>query len=317
MKLKKIFIYPEVGVVVGIIIVWAFFYILSPKFLQLSNIGNILTESADMGIIAFGMAFLMISGEFDISVGSVYVIVPTVMIRFSQAFSLPLFIGFLIGLGLACIIGFFNSIITLKFKLPSFIVTLATMMLLSGLLLAITGGFITEYSGRPLLFSILAKRISYFRLSTIWMIGMAVFFSTILNHTKYGNSVYATGGNMLIAKKMGINVKRVKTINFILCSFLAGFAGCVSVARVYSVNPTTGFGLMFNAMASAIIGGCLITGGFGSILGTFLGVLLLSSLNSGLILAGASPYWYRGFVGAIILLVVITNKIVTGRAKNE
>jgi simple sugar transport system permease protein len=96
---------------------------------------------------------------------------------------------------------------------------------------------------------------------------------------------------------------------------LSGFSGCVGAARVYSVNPTIGFDLMFNAMAAAIIGGCLITGGHGSIIGTFLGVILLSSVSSGLILAGASPYWYRAFVGAIILGVVLINLAVNKRIK--
>lgn len=311
MSVKRLFLRTEIGVIAGIIVTWALFYILSPKFLWASNIGNILTAAAEMGIIAVGMAFLLISGEFDLSVGSVYVIAPMVMIRFSQGFGLPLFVGFLMGLGLACIIGFCNSMITLRFELPSFIVTLAMMMLLSGIILAITGGFITEYFGRPLLFSVLTKRIGYFRVSTIWMVGIVVLFSIILDNTKYGNSVYAAGGNVVIAKKMGINVNRVKTINFILCSLLAGFAGCVGAARVYSVNPAIGFDMMFKAMAAAIIGGCLITGGRGSIAGTFLGVLLLTSVSSGLILAGASPYWYRAFVGAIILSVVIINLLVT------
>ncbi len=315
MNTKKFFLNPEIGVITGIIITWALFYSLSHKFLWVSNIGNILTAAAEMGIIAVGIAFLLISGEMDISVGSVYVIAPMVMIRFSQGFGLPLFVGFLIGLGLACIIGYCNSIITLRFGLPSFIVTLATMMLLSGIILAITGGFITEYFGRPLLFSVLTKRIGYFRVSTIWMVGIVILFSIILDNTKYGNSVYATGGNVVIASKMGINVNRVKTINFILCSLLAGFAGCISAARVYSVSPAIGFDMMFNAMAAAIIGGCLITGGRGSIVGTFFGVLLLTSVNSGLILAGASPYWYRAFVGAIILLVVIININVARRIK--
>jgi simple sugar transport system permease protein len=312
---KKFFLNPEIGVITGIIIIWALFYGLSHKFLWASNIGNILTAAAEMGIIAVGIAFLLISGEMDLSVGSVYVIAPMVMIRFSQGFGVPLFVGFLVGLGLACIIGFCNSLIIIRFKLPSFIVTLATMMLLSGIILAITGGFITEYFGQPLLFSVLTKRIGYFRVSAIWTTGIVVLFSIILNHTKYGNSVYATGGNAEIASKMGINVNRVKTVNFILCSLLAGFAGCVGAARVYSVNPVVGFDMMFNAIAAAIIGGCLITGGRGSIVGTFLGVLLLTSVNSGLILAGASPYWYRAFVGAIILLVVIININVTRRIK--
>jgi len=147
------------------------------------------------------------------------------------------------------------------------------------------------------------------------MFGIVILFSLILDHSKYGNWVYATGGNVVVATKMGVATHRVKIINFVICSLLAGFAGCVGASRVYSVNPAVGFDLMLNAIAAAIIGGCLITGGRGSIVGTFLGVMLLTSVNSGLILAGASPYWYRAFIGAIILVVVVINLAITRRIR--
>jgi len=303
---------PETGVTVGLIIVWSIFYALSPKFLWPANIGSICTVAAEMGIIAVGMAFLQISGETDLSVGSVYVFVPTVMIQVAQALHAPVFVGFLIAMAFAALVGFVNGTITLRFRLPSFIVTLSTMMLLSGLLLAITGGFITQVSEDNLWFTILAKRFGDFRVSLVWMLAIVLFFHFTLNSTTYGNWVFATGGNETIARKMGIHTLRVKMTNFIICSLLAGLAGCISAARVYSVNPSVGFDLMFDAMASGIIGGCLLSGGRGSIIGTLLGVLLLSSVNSGLIFAGASPYWYRAFVGAIILVVVIINLIVVG-----
>jgi simple sugar transport system permease protein len=315
--LNKLITRPEVGVTIGLIVVWSIFYILSPKFLWPANIGSICTVAAEMGIIAVGMAFLQISGETDLSVGSVYVFVPTIMIQSAQALHLPIFIGFLIAMAFAVLVGFVNGTITLRFKLPSFIVTLSTMMLLSGLLLAITSGFITQVSDENLWFTILSKRFGDFRISVVWMLLIVLFFHFTLNSTMYGNWVFATGGNETIARKMGINTSRVKLTNFIACSMLAGFAGCISAARVYSVNPSVGFDLMFDAMASGIIGGCLLSGGRGSIIGTLLGVLLLSSVNSGLILAGASPYWYRAFVGAIILVVVIINLIVIGGRRGK
>jgi len=314
---NKLVTRPESGVTAGLVVVWTLFYILSPKFLWPANIGSICTVAAEMGIIAVGMAFLQISGETDLSVGSVYVFVPTIMVQSAQALHLPVFVGFLIAMVFAALVGFVNGTITLRFKLPSFIVTLATMMLLSGLLLAITGGFITQVSDENLWFTILAKRFGDFRISFLWMVLIVLFFHYKLNSTRYGNWVFATGGNETIARKMGINTLKVKMTNFIVCSVLAGFAGCVSTARVYSVNPSVGFDLMFDAMASGIIGGCLLTGGRGSIIGTLLGVLLLSSVNSGLILAGASPYWYRAFVGAIILAVVIINLVVVGGRRGK
>jgi simple sugar transport system permease protein len=316
-SMNKLITRPETGVTIGIIVVWSIFYFLSPKFLWPANIGSICTVAAEMGIIAVGMAFLQISGETDLSVGSVYVFVPTIMIQSSQALRLPIFVGFLVAMAFAVIVGFVNGTITLRFKLPSFIVTLSTMMLLSGLLLAITGGFITQLPDENLWFTILAKRYGDFRVSVAWMLLVVAVFHFTLNSTRYGNWVFATGGNESIARKMGIDTLKVKMTNFIVCSMLAGFAGCISAARVYSVNPSVGFDLMFDAMASGIIGGCLLSGGRGSIIGTLLGVLLLSSVNSGLILAGASPYWYRAFVGAIILVVVIINLVVVGGRRGK
>jgi len=307
---NRLLVRPEVGVTVGLAVVWSLFYILSPKFLWPANIGSICTVAAEMGVIAVGMAFLQISGETDLSVGSVYVFVPTIMIQSAHTLGLPVFLGFLVSMMFAALVGFINGTITLRFRLPSFIVTLSTMMLLSGLLLAITGGFITQVSVENLWFAILAQRFGDFRISVLWMLLIVILFHFMLSSTTYGNWVFATGGNEAIARKMGINTTRVKMTNFIICSVLAGFAGCISAARVYSVNPSVGFDLMFDAMASGIIGGCLLSGGRGSIIGTLLGVLLLSSVNSGLILAGASPYWYRAFVGAIILVVVIINLLV-------
>lgn len=312
---KDILVRPETGVVVGLLIVWTTFYLLSSRFLSASNVGNIMTQAAEHGVVAIGMAFLLISGEFDLSVSSVFVLTPLIMFRSALYLEVPLLLGFLLGLAAAALVGYLKAFITLRFKLPSFIVTLATTFLISGVVLAVTGGFPTDFLSRPLFFSVLAQRIGFFRVSTLWMLLLVVVFQIILNATTYGNRVYATGGNSLVTRKMGINTDRVKTINFIICSVLAGFAGCLGAARVYSVNPSVGFEFMFNAMAATIIGGCLIIGGRGSIVGTLLGVLLLTSVNSGLILAGASPYWYQAFVGLIILLVVIVNLLIVNRGR--
>ena len=302
---------PEVGAVASLLVIWTIFAILAPRFLSSANMGNILTAAAEMGIIAVGMALLIITGEFDISVGSVFVLTPTVMLKLVTVYDVPLFLAFLVAMAIAGCVGLFNGFLTMRFRFPSFIVTLASMLLISGIVLAITGGFVTSYATKNLMFDVLTKRIGSFRVSTLWMFAIGGVMAFILDNTRYGNSVYATGGSPDVARKLGISVRRIKMTNFILCSMLAGLAGCIGTARVFSVNPTAGFDLMFNAAAAGFIGGCLITGGRGSIIGTVLGAVLLSSLSSGLIFAGASPYWYRAFVGAIILLAVVVNFAVT------
>jgi len=302
---------PEVGAIASLLVIWTIFAVLAPRFLSSANMGNILTAAAEMGIIAVGMALLIITGEFDISVGSVFVLAPTVMLKLAASNGFPLLGAFLVAMVVAACVGLLNGFLTLRFGFPSFIVTLASMLLISGIILALTGGFVTSYTTKNLLFDVLTRRIGSFRVSTLWMLAIGGAMAFLLDNTRYGNSVYATGGSPAVARKLGINVHRIKMINFVLCSALAGFAGCIGTARVFSVNPTAGFDLMFNAAAAGFIGGCLITGGRGSIVGTVLGAVLLSSLSSGLIFAGASPYWYRAFVGAIILLAVIVNFAVT------
>ena len=128
---------PEIGVVASLIVIWSVFYILSPKFLSPLNSGNIFTAAAETGVMAIGIAFLLISGEFDISVGSVYVVAPMLMLRLANTAHVPLGVGFLIGLLAAGFVGLVNGILTVRFRFPSFIVTLATMLLLSGLVLAV------------------------------------------------------------------------------------------------------------------------------------------------------------------------------------
>lgn len=298
---------PETGAVASVLVIWTIFAILAPRFLSTANMGNVLTAAAEMGIIAVGVALLIISGEFDISVGSVYILAPTVMLKLTTVWSVPLWLAFLIALAVAGCVGLLNAFLTLRFRFPSFIVTLATMLLISGIILAVTNGFVTSYMVKNTLFAVLTKRVGDFRVSTLWMLAIGGVIAFLLDNTRYGNSVYATGGSPEVARRLGINVLRVKMANFVICSTLAGLAGCIGTARVFSVNPTAGFDLMFNAAAAAFIGGCLITGGRGSIVGTVLGAILLSSLSSGLIYAGASPYWYRAFVGGIILLAVLIN----------
>ncbi len=298
---------PETGAVASVLVIWTIFAILAPRFLSTANMGNVLTAAAEMGIIAVGVALLIISGEFDISVGSVYILAPTVMLKLTTVWSIPLWLAFLIALAVAACVGLLNAFLTLRFRFPSFIVTLATMLLISGIILAVTNGFVTSYMVKNTLFDVLTKRVGDFRVSTLWMLAIGGVIAFLLDNTRYGNSVYATGGSPEVARRLGINVLRVKMTNFVICSTLAGLAGCIGTARVFSVNPTAGFDLMFNAAAAAFIGGCLITGGRGSIVGTVLGAILLSSLSSGLIYAGASPYWYRAFVGGIILLAVLIN----------
>ncbi len=298
----------EIGSLSGLLIIILVFAFLSEHFLTLANFVGIFTMTAELGIIAIGVTFLMISGEFDLSVGSVFAVAPMTGAILMNNGVPPLF-GVLAGLLVAAAIGFLNGFVLIKTKIPSFIVTLGSMMFFRGLLLAFSGGFQISYLGENNSFlNALGGKIFFgMRASGIWFIIATVIFSLILNRTKYGNHVFAVGGNQEAAKAIGINVSKVKIINFVVCSVMAGFAGFTMFGRFNSIDPTAGLQLELEAIASAVIGGAVLTGGYGSIFGAFMGAFLIGILRSGLILAGAPSYWYKAFIGIILVASVILN----------
>jgi simple sugar transport system permease protein len=298
----------EIGALSGLIIVMIVFTLLSDKFLTGQNFVGIFTTTSELGIIAIGICFLMISGEFDLSVGSVFAVAPMIGALLGNS-GVPMIFAFLAGLIVAALIGLLNGIITLKAKIPSFIATLGSMMFFRGLLLAVSGGFPIDYKGNEIAFlnALGGKIFGGMRASGIWFILGTLILSIILTQTRYGNHVSAVGGNPGTAKAVGINVNKVKIINFITCAVFAGLAGFTMFGRFHSIDPTAGSLLELEAIASAVIGGALLTGGYGSIVGAFIGAFLIGVMRSGLILAGAPSYWYQGFIGVILVLSVIMN----------
>jgi simple sugar transport system permease protein len=217
-------------------------------------------------------------------------------------------IAFFIALGIASCIGLANGIITVRTGIPSFITTLGTMMFLRGILLAVSRGFTISYSGHSTFITALSLRFAGgFRTSVFWFIGLAILFAMILGRTRYGNWVFATGDDKEVARAMGVNPDRVKLTNFMLSGVLAGFAGCVNLARFKLVDPTMGMGMELEAISAAVIGGTLLSGGYGSIVGAFIGAILIGMIRSGLILAGAPTYWYQAFIGVILIVAAIIN----------
>ncbi len=298
----------EIGAISGLIIVMIVFTFLSDRFLTWDNFVGIFTVTSELGIIAIGICFLMIAGEFDLSVGSVFAVAPMVGALLANQ-GLPISLAFLFGIFVAALIGLLNGMIVIKAKIPSFIATLGSMMFFRGLLLAVSGGFPIVYKGEDTGFlNALGGKIFWgMRASGIWLILGAVILSIILTETKYGNHVSAVGGNPGTAKAVGINVNKVKVMNFMICSACAGLAGFTMFGRFQSIDPTAGMELELEAIASSVIGGALLTGGYGSITGAFTGAFLIGMVRSGLILAGAPSYWYKGFIGVILVVSVIMN----------
>lgn len=301
--------HPEFGAIAGTIVVFIGFSFTATRFLSLDSIASILTVAAELGIVSAGVTFLMISGEFDLSVGSVLGVSAMVFALAAKA-GWPLFAGWGLALLTSAIIGLLNGFITIKAGIPSFITTLGSTMFWRGILLAVTGGFPVTYFpvGMPAMFFVLNGRfIGQFRTSAVWFLGLAIILNIVLTKTRYGNAVYATGGNREAARVLGVATNKVKCINFVISAVLAGLAGCIQFARFFSVDPMRGFGLELEAIAAAVIGGTLLTGGAGNLVGTIFGVLLAGMVRSGLVQAGAPAYWYQAFVGLIVVVAVILN----------
>jgi len=298
---------PEAGVILAIIFVWTVFTFLYPAFLGVSSITYMLSLAAELGILAIGISFLMISGEFDLSVGSVFGLSVYIMIAIANSGFSPL-LAIIISLIICAFIGAINGFFVVQIGIPSFIVTLGSQMFWRGILMYVTDGFPLHYSADTSILKYLGGRMFLgFRVSVIWFIGLAILFSLILTKTAYGNWVFATGCNENAARAVGVNTKKVKIINFIICSTLAGFAGMTNIARFMSAQTTLGFQKEFEAIAAAVVGGNLLSGGYGTIIGTFIGTILISSIRTGLIMIGVKPYLFLAFTGIIILIAVIIN----------
>ncbi len=297
----------EFGAVVGIAVFFVIFSFLSSRFASVDNLLNTLTMAAELGIIAVGVCMLMISGEFDLSVGAVFAVVPMVF-AIMVNHRVNEYLALLTGLSIAAGIGLINGFVTLRTGIPSFITTLGMMMFWRGILLAVTGGFPIILARRIRMLDYLGGRvIGGLRYSAIWFVFLTFIFWFVLERTRYGNWTFATGGNLGAAKALGVPSERVKITNFMISSLLAGFAGLTTFARFKIVDPTLGQELELEAIASAVMGGTLLTGGYGSILGALIGATMISMVRNGLVLAGAPAYWYRAFIGIILIVAAVIN----------
>lgn len=299
---------PEAGALISFVIVVVAFTVLSDgKFLRLGNIASVLAMLAERGLAVIGITLLMISGEIDLSIGSVYGASALFFVVLSDYF--PPLVAFLLVALFASATGLLNGTITTKFEVPSIIVTLGTMFFLRGVIYFTTKGFTRSFRSQSYLLHLLAGRIcgSDFRLSVFWLLVATFIFFFLLEYHPYGNHILATGSNREVARVMGVKVDRVRALNFVICSAMASLGGMLSAARFGTVAATHGEGIELEAIASAVVGGTLLSGGYGSIQGSLIGALLVSSLRSGLLLSGAPAYWYIAFMGIILVVAAVVN----------
>jgi ribose/xylose/arabinose/galactoside ABC-type transport system permease subunit len=437
--------FPESGALFGFVSVLLFFTAATwidsgwpPQILDLRSIASIMTQAASLGVIAVGVTLLMISGEFDLSVGSIlglsalaFIIaldsgpgglirlIPFVGDQMVDDLNIPTdgmsgIPSMIVALATGGVLGLINGMLLVTTRIPSFIVTLGTLYIYRSIMLnIIPGGTIARYGNDPIIWSVngvllmvlvvvvvlaslyvlwptLRRRLAEidipkkkrpiegdtqgmqessgvtfgrlvrlaliagvmlavivvgaliiygysdsirddgldstikapffdildgklafvaqnFRSSIIWWFLTAAIFWVILGHTRYGNAVFATGGNPEAARAQGINARRVKVTNFVISGMLAAVGGIMEVGRFKVVEPLRGTGYELDAIAAVVIGGTLLTGGYGSIIGSVLGILIAFMLKTGTVLIGIEAAWFRGVLGIIMIAAVIIN----------
>lgn len=305
--LQRMFAKPEFGPLMLLIVELIVFTAINPAFLSPLNISNTLAFSVELGLVALAMTLLMTSGEFDLSVGSLFGLSPVIMWTLFNAGSLPLEVSFIVAMAVAAFIGWVNGWFVTRLKIPSFLVTLGMLLVARGTALFITSGFPqrTWSSGEHWLAQVLVGDfyVGPFRIymSLFWFILAAVVLGYVLTRTKYGNWIQASGGNAPAARARGVNVDGTKVSLFILSAMLAGFAGIISSIRTSAANPNSGTGYELEVIAMVVIGGTALTGGRGTIIGTVIGIFILRIMRNGIVMVGVPGLAYNIFIGAIIL----------------
>ncbi|MDR6417358.1 ABC transporter permease [Pseudarthrobacter sulfonivorans] len=325
--LQKLLGRPEVGALVGAIVLFIFFALVSSTFTQPNALATILYGSSTIGIMAVGVSLLMIGGEFDLSTGVAVISSALTASMFSWYFSTNVWVGVLLALLVSLAIGFINGWILMKTKLPSFIVTLATFLMLTGLNLGLTrliGGSVSSPSistmdGFASARAVFASSVTIAGIDVkitvfIWIALVAVA-TWVLMRTRVGNWIFAVGGDENAARAVGVPVKATKIGLFMGVGFCGWILGMHNLFAFDTVQSGEGVGNEFLYIIAAVIGGCLLTGGYGSAVGGAIGAFIFGMANKGIVYAQWNPDWFKFFLGLMLLLATIVNLIVKRRAE--
>lgn len=342
---------PELGAVAGLILVTVFFlFTADASMFTLAGVMNFMAPAAQLGILAIGAALLMIGGEFDLSIGSMIAFAGLVFGTALVVWGLPLSVSMLVAFAVAVAIGTTNAQITLRTGLPSFIVTLAFLFILRGLTLVglkwASGGN-TQLRGMreaaessPLapifsgdafqgLFRWLAEagviatfpngqpQVPGVPVEILWFLAIAIVATWVLLRTQFGNWIFAAGGDPRAARKSAVPVARVKTTLFIITACCATLVAILTVLDAGSTDARRGFQKEFEAIIAAVIGGCLLTGGYGSAIGAFFGSIVFGMVLIGLTYTGIDQDWYLVFLGGMLLVAVMFNNVIRKRVTGE
>jgi simple sugar transport system permease protein len=312
-RLTGLLLRPEAGGVVSALLVFAFFAIAAGQngFLTPLGTANWLDTASDLGIIALPVGMLMIGGEFDLSVGAVVGGCSMIVAICSGYYSLDPWIGIAIAFLFSAAVGLANGLIVVRTKLPSFIVTLAMMLMVMGAMLgvaiALTGSSSLSAESSASTYVVFASNLSQFHISIVHWVVLTAIAAYVMQRTAFGNWVYATGGNAVTARLAGVPVDRVKIILFICVSLAAALSAVNETLTFQNGNITLGSQYVFTGIAAAVIGGVLLTGGYGSPIGTVFGSLTYGIVSLGVFFLGWNADLANFFIGLLLLLAVLAN----------
>ena len=310
---------PEIGALVAAIVIGIFFLIVAPPFRSVDSLATVLYQSATIGIVAVAVGMLMIGGEFDLSAGVMVTTAGLVNSMFAYHYNVNLWVGALVSLLVALAIGFLNGYLVMKTGIASFLITLGTFFILQGVNLGVTklvtGSVSTPDINSMNGFSSLEKifassfTIGSVRVSIIvvWWFVFVALASWVLLRTKVGNWIYAVGGNQASARAVGVPVLKVKVGLFMTVSFLAWFMGMHTLYNFNTIQAGNGVGNEFLYIIAAVVGGTLLTGGYGNAIGAAIGSFIFGMTSLCIVYAGWDPNWFRAFLGVMLLLAVLVN----------
>ena len=321
--LRRLLVRPELGAVIGSVAVWIFFAIVAGNYGFLSILGtsSYLSVSAELAIQAVPVALLMIGGEFDLSVGSTVGATGMMIAILTAQYGWSVWAAIVAALIFAVLIGLLNGYLVLRTGLPSFIITLGTGYILlgstTGLTSKLTGLTVVNgidqapgYSSAHAIFATALGGGQLFPIEILWALALVVLATWLLLGTSFGNWIFGVGGDANAARNIGVPVARVKILLFIGTAVCSCLLAIIQDMTFTNADVLRGQGNEFFAIVAAVIGGVLLTGGYGSAIGAMFGALAFGMVEEGIVFAGVDANWYKAVVGVILLLAVLLNSYV-------
>jgi simple sugar transport system permease protein len=324
---RRLLVRPELGSVVGAVAVFLFFAVAADSFLRASSLSTVLYAASTIGIMAVPVALLMIGGEFDLSAGVLVTSSALISSMFSYQMTANVWVGVAVSLLVTLAIGAFNGFVLSRTGLPSFIVTLGTFLMLTGMNLGFTKLIdgtvstktIADMEGFPAARDVFASTLTIggvdVKVTILWWFALVAVASWILLRTRAGNWIFAVGGNKDAARALGVPVHKVRTGLYMGVAFGAWVSGQHLLFSYDVVQSGEGVGNELIYIIAAVIGGCLITGGHGSAIGSAVGALIFGMTSKGIVFAEWNPDWFKFFLGAMLLLATLLNVWVRKRAE--